>query len=117
MSIPISVIAKVLADLQTNQSKQGGRDTTPPIYTPSNRRGFSPETVQAVWNKAAIIPGLSPYCFRSDCYGSTIFRSQYGNTESEYGWEVDHIVRRADGGTDYLFNLQPLQWRNNRIKG
>lgn len=34
----------------------------------------------------------------------------------EYGWEIDHIKPSSLGGSDGLYNLQPLQWENNRSK-
>jgi 5-methylcytosine-specific restriction endonuclease McrA len=49
--------------------------------------------------------------------GAVMKRSDYGNTSSEHGWEVDHVKPIAKGGTDALSNLQPLQWENNRRKG
>jgi 5-methylcytosine-specific restriction endonuclease McrA len=49
--------------------------------------------------------------------GNVMKSSDYGNTNSQYGWEVDHIKPVAKGGTDDLSNLQPLQWDNNRKKG
>jgi len=36
---------------------------------------------------------------------------------AQWGWEIDHKKPVANGGTDDLDNLQPLQWENNRHKG
>ncbi|MCB9358266.1 MAG: HNH endonuclease [Calditrichaeota bacterium] len=51
-----------------------------------------------------------------DSCGAKIRRECYGMT-NEYGWEIDHILPVAEGGTDVLSNLQPLHWENNRHKG
>lgn len=37
----------------------------------------------------------------------------YGNRDSRFGWEVDHI--NLNGG-DNLDNLRPLHWKNNVAK-
>ncbi len=79
-------------------------------------RGFLPPTVQAVWQKGAPIPGLDARLYRRDRCGAVMHRNQHGNTGSRYGWEVDHDWPVAEGGTDDLSNLQPLQWQNNRHK-
>ncbi|MFN7825163.1 MAG: HNH endonuclease signature motif containing protein [Pseudobdellovibrionaceae bacterium] len=42
--------------------------------------------------------------------------SDYGNTESDFGWEIDHINPVSNRGGDDISNLQPLQWKNNRQK-
>ena len=55
--------------------------------------------------------------WRYDKCGSIMKYSDYGNTDSEYGWEIDHIIPTSKGGSDNLDNLQPLQWENNRKKG
>ena len=39
--------------------------------------------------------------------------SHYGNRQSEYGWEIDHIKPESKGGEDIVSNARPLQWENN----
>jgi HNH endonuclease len=78
--------------------------------------GFPGTTIQAVWSKASVVPGNDPAIFRKDACGAWIKKSDYGNTDSQYGWEIDHNFPKAKGGTDDLSNLQPLQWENNRHK-
>lgn len=54
---------------------------------------------------------------RVDRYGNEMRFGDYGNEQSELGWEIDHIQPVAEGGLDMLSNLQPLQWKKNREKG
>lgn len=78
--------------------------------------GFSTETIRAVWAKGKIIDGVSSVLKRKDSCGAIMEYSQYGNDNSQVGWEIDHIRPKAQGGGDELSNLQPLQWENNRHK-
>jgi hypothetical protein len=77
---------------------------------------FGNTTVEAVWNKGTPISGYDSKMWRRDKCGHAMKRDDYGNTKSEYGWEVDHIKPVAKGGSDDLGNLHPLYWETNRDK-
>ena len=79
--------------------------------------GFSDPTVQQVWQKANYIdPQKERKGFRKDEYGALICRSHYGNRDSIYGWEIDHIVPVSRAGSDHISNLRPLHWASNVAK-
>jgi len=87
--------------------------------TNTQGESFTDSTRLAVWNKARIVSGVDSAVRRLDRFGAWIDWNQYGVTTSVdgTGWEIDHHVPKAEGGSDALTNLVPLQWRNNRIKG
>lgn len=69
-----------------------------------------------IWIKAAPIPGYDPAVYRHDVCGKPMRFDQHGDTTAAYGWEVDHIVPVAHGGSDALNNLRALHWKTNRAK-
>jgi len=85
--------------------------------TTSQGQSFSQATIDSVWNKGKIIPNYDPTLWRRDICGSNMKFTEYGNTNSQDGWEIDHIKPVSSGGTDDLINLQPLYWEDNRRKG
>lgn len=72
---------------------------------------------KSVWAKGKPIPGYSPSEWRLDSCNHLMRYSDFANTDSKYGWEIDHIYPKSKGGSDELDNLQPLYWLNNRRKG
>jgi 5-methylcytosine-specific restriction endonuclease McrA len=84
--------------------------------TDAQGRNFDSRTIQKVWEKSPIVPGQSGETHRFDACGVVIYRTSYGK-ETDMGWEIDHIVPVAEGGTDDLSNLQALQSSLNAQKG
>ncbi|VVB93631.1 Uncharacterised protein [uncultured archaeon] len=77
---------------------------------------FSEDTIQKVWEKGVVAPPNNQNEWRKDQCGAWISRNSYGNRNSQYGWEIDHIKPESEGGRDELSNLRPLQWENNASK-
>lgn len=74
------------------------------------------EQLSAIWGKASTVSGNDPNVWRQDTCGAWIGWQFYGDRQSQYGWEVDHIVPIERGGSDGLSNLRPLHWKNNASK-
>lgn len=78
---------------------------------------FTEQITQKVWNKAKTISDTNEEKgFRKDQCGAWVNRKEYGNRDSDWGWEIDHITPESQGGSDELNNLRPLHWRNNVSK-
>ena len=77
---------------------------------------YSEDTIQKVWEKGTVVSGNDPKVWRQDQCKAWIGRQSYGNRQSQYGWEIDHIKPESEGGGDELSNLRPLQWQNNASK-
>ncbi|KDA02582.1 hypothetical protein HOC_10189 [Hyphomonas oceanitis SCH89] len=67
----------------------------------------------AVWLKGHEIAGYPPHAWRRDDFGYAMRFADYGDRNSDYGWEIDHRIPSALGGPNMLINKRPLHWRNN----
>ena len=74
---------------------------------------FTHSTLSSIWFKAQPVVGYDSNTWRKDACGAWILWSAYGNRDSKYGWEVDHVTPVVRGGSDLLSNLRPLHWQNN----
>ena len=82
------------------------------------------EQIQNAWNRATVVEGYDKDRYRKDACGAWIIRNKYGDTDSLYGWEVDHIVPQSllrdkgfsEGVIDNSLNLRALQHENNASK-
>ncbi len=77
---------------------------------------FSDEVIERVWQNGKPTPSNDPGVWRKDQCDAWIRRSAYGDRDSPYGWEVDHIRPTSEGGSDELSNLRPLHWENNAVR-
>lgn len=84
----------------------------------TNRSGgaWTKAEIDAVWDKTAPIPGQKSATRGYDICGHQIEYGAHGDTNSQYGWEIDHIKPVSKGGIDHIDNLQPLYWETNRDK-
>ena len=82
-----------------------------------NKTMFTEEQIEAVWQKASIMPNNDPNVFRQDYAGAWIKRDQYDRSDTKYGWTINFNKPIKDGGTEELSNCYPLHWRNAQAKG
>jgi hypothetical protein len=80
----------------------------------SVRAGWDERKKLSVWTKGQSPEGYDDKLWRIDTSGKLIKYTEYGNRDSEYGWEIDRI--NPKGGDD-IGNLQPLFWGHFVAKG
>lgn len=67
---------------------------------------------RACWARTSPVAGQpNAWEFRKDCLGNLVRYSDFGNRQSPFGWEIDHIVPRSHGGSNDAYNLQALHWK------
>lgn len=75
---------------------------------------WTEEEKKKIWEKAeGVDTENAKKGFKKDQCGAWILWSAYGNRNSKYGWEIDHIKPDSKGGEDVVSNARPLHWRNN----
>lgn len=52
---------------------------------------WTDEMIQNVWDKGKVTAGNDKEKWRKDECGAWISRMEYGNRNSQCGWEIDHI--------------------------
>ena len=86
---------------------------------------FSEDDIQGAWDRATAVVGFDKTRFRKDACGAWIMRNKYGDTDSLYGWVIDHIIPRAllkekgivdEKKVSAAINLRALQHENNTSK-
>lgn len=83
------------------------------------------ELIEQVWEKGRIIADYDKNSIRQDACGAWIRFDKYGDRNSVFGWEIDHIYPESilrerkvpDEEIDCIDNLRPLNWINNDSKG
>ena len=76
---------------------------------------------RAIWEKGIEDDKYPSDKIRKDACGAFIRYADYGNRDSIFGWEIDHIYPasklKGNDDVDNLLNLRPFHWKNNESKG
>lgn len=80
---------------------------------------------RVIWNKGVVDDKYPSERVRKDACGAFMLYEDFGDRNSVFGWEIDHIypasVLREKGVAEDLIddtvNLRPLNWKNNASKG
>ena len=70
----------------------------------------------SVWKKGEKIKGLDSNIWRNDIFGNKINYNEHGKV-TKYGWDIDHYIPKAKGGSDDIMNLFAVHYIQNRSMG
>ena len=70
--------------------------------------------VDHVWNLGQIVAGNDDALWRKDEFGAWMHRLEYGNRNSQFGWEI--YDPNLEGMSFGLRGLRPMQWENYQDK-
>lgn len=73
-------------------------------------RRYDREIVRRVWKAGQAIEGNDDALWRKDEFGAWINFLEYGNRNSQFGWEIIDPAPWRSGAGVYL--LRPCQWEN-----
>ena len=76
---------------------------------------FTQDEIDKVWGKAKNHQNSNNVEWAKDVADAWIRRDYYG-LETAFGWEIDHVYPESKGGDNFLPNLRPMHWENNRTK-
>lgn len=83
------------------------------------------EIKRRIWSKGLIDEKYPSDIVRKDACGAFMLYEKFGDRNSIFGWEIDHIYPASelrgkeditDDMIDDIINLRPLNWRNNASK-
>lgn len=82
------------------------------------------ELKQRVWERGIISDKYPSTQVRTDACGAFMVYSHFGDRNSPFGWEIDHICPASyllelgidEELIDNIDNLRPLNWKNNVSK-
>lgn len=85
---------------------------------------FTEDQKKAVWCKGRIVEGFQEEHVRKDACGALMLYEKYGNRNSSFGWEIDHVYPKSKleqlgvpaDLINHIDNLRPMNWRNNESK-
>lgn len=91
--------------------------------TVNDEATWTPQQIEAVWNKGEIIKNYNPQLYRKDYAGALMFKNSFINNvklnddPKSLKWTIIYQCPLSHGGTSDISNLQPMNNINAITKG